>query len=135
MKKFLLFLFAMCLLTSCDFTADPMVIGTSEIELNDDGQYVCRLTSKATYVVDSLLTLKDGHKEFIDPIEGKDVTIFTYNQADKIYFYRGHASAEEIKTVWYQGFSGNGTLNFTLIFICVIILYGIASYKYHQSKD
>lgn len=136
MKNLLLFMFAMLslTLTSCDWYADPIVLGTSEIERDEHGKYVCRVSSQATYVVDSLLTSKDGKKMYEVPVEGKDVTAFTFDEHDKIYFYRGFASSEEIKKTYFSGHSGSASINFTLIFIGVIILYGIATHMYVKAS-
>ncbi len=129
MKKMLLLLVVVFSLTSCDWYADPVVLGQSEIEVDTQGQYICSVDSKVTYVVDSVLTLKDGVKQFEKPLEGETVTVFSFDAADKVFFYRGNASSSEIKKTYFKGDNGSASINFTIIFILVIILYAWATHN------
>ena len=133
MKKLVLFLFTAIALTSCDWTADPKIIGVSEIEADTNGRYICRLENEASYCIDSVLTIKNGTKLYETPIIGKDVTVFTFDSVDNIYFYRGIASSEEIKRVYFQGSKANGLINVMLILLIIFILYGLASHVYAKS--
>ena len=49
--------------------------------------------------IDSVLTKENGVKCYEEPILGEDVTAFTLDKNDEIYFYKGYVSSEEIKEV------------------------------------
>lgn len=125
-RKFFVFvLIAFTLsLTSCDWYSDPEIIGHSKIELANNGRFACEMEDLTVYYIDSLLTIKDGIKSYETPACGNDVTVFTFNKSNKFHFYKGIASSEQIKKVYFQGDTVSGTLNFIIIFIVVILLYG-----------
>lgn len=121
MKKFLILVITTIALVSCDFLKDPIVLGTSQISTNDDGKFVCHVSSQLHCNVDSLLTLQNGKRAFIEPVVNSDVTVFTFGTEDEIYFYQGVATADDIKKVYFQGDTSNATINM-FIFSCVLII-------------
>ncbi|MBE6451129.1 MAG: hypothetical protein E7016_04110 [Alphaproteobacteria bacterium] len=121
MKKFLILIVTAIALVSCDFLKDPIVLGYSKVELTDNGKFICRADSQLNCFVDSLLTLQEGKKSYIAPVVGENVTVFTFDVNDKIYFYQGVATSEDIKSVYFQGDTANRMINFVLILICIII--------------
>ena len=121
------------LLTSCDWNADPVILGYSEVKQVDDGRFVCSVDDRAVYFVDSLLTIKDGVKSYEKPVIGNEVTVFAFDLTGRVHFYKGNVSADEVKRVYFQGDGGSATINFTLIFFAIIVLYGCASHVYAKS--
>ena len=101
MKKFLILFFAAITLTACDWNDDPQILGYSEIKQSEDGEYICQVNNFYCYI-DSVLTKENGIKCYEEPILGEDVTAFTLDKNDEIYFYKGHVSSEEIKEVYFQ---------------------------------
>ena len=135
-KFFILFLTVFSvMLTSCDWHADPKIVGYSTMQLNNDGRFVCSVDDNSLYYIDSVLTIKDGIKLYEAPTCGNDVTVFTFNIEDGVRFYKGHVSSEEVKRVYFQGDSSSATLNFTLFFMVVVILYGWASCNYRRTRN
>ena len=61
----LLFAFFALLFTSCDWYADPQIIGHSTVGVDENERFVCMVDNASIYYVDSLLTFKDG-REFMN---------------------------------------------------------------------
>lgn len=128
MKKFLILFFAAITITACDWNDDPQILGYSEIEIDQDGKYACQVNNFYCYI-DSVLTEKDGAKCYEEPILGKDVTVFTLDINDGVYFYRGLASTQEIKEVYFQDDDSNLRKNGMLVFLGIFLFFCYFFYR------
>ena len=139
MKRKILIVFVAiftAMLTSCDWYADPQIVGLSKIELNNEGTFVCCVNNQSSYKVDSVLTIKKGLKTYEKPTVGSEITIFTFTgKNDNTYFYKGHASPKEIKKTYFQGHTGSSSIKFSIFFIGVMSFYGWANYSYGKEKQ
>ncbi len=133
MKRFyLLLVVALLLFSSCDWRRDPQIVGYTPIELNEKNEFVCFIEDVAI-PVDSILLANETEKIYDRPYIGQYVTCFTIG--NHTGFYEGIANADEIKKVYFIGDTVSSSINFFIVFMVVILLYGYATTCKEKDED
>lgn len=130
----LLFAFFALLFTSCDWYADPQIIGYSTVGVDENERFVCLVDNASIYYVDSLLTFKDGARIYEQPISGDKITVFIFDGDKNVHFYKGHASSEEVKDTFFYGDNGSAGINIFLTMSALLCMYGYSSYQLGKQR-
>lgn len=130
----LLFAFFALLFTSCDWNADPQIIGHSTVGVDESERFVCMVDNASIYYVDSLLTFKDGARIYEQPISGDKITVFLFDGDKNVHFYKGHASSEEVKDTFFYGDNGSAGINIFLFMSALLCMYGYSSYQLGEQR-
>lgn len=130
----LLFAFFALLFTSCDWYADPQIIGHSTVDVDENERFVCMVDNASIYYVDSLLTFKDGARIYEQPVSGDKITVFIFDGDKNVRFYKGHASSEEVKDTFFHGDNGSAGINIFLIMSALLFMYGYFSYQLSEQR-
>ena len=132
MKHYFFILLLLVTFSGCDWYADPYVIGSGQIQFDEQQGYIC-IMEKSTTIVDSVLCNNTQTRLFTSPQTNQTVTSFMLG--GKQYFFDGIATSKEIKKSFFAGleFVGN-TLNFGLLMFMALGLYGYASWCARKEK-
>ena len=120
------------LFSSCDWRRDPIVLGHGCVEINEDNKFVCSISGDLL-PIDSVLFTDGIEKIYTAPHAAQKVTYFSIGKNK--YFYDGIADAEEIKDVYFIDDNLNGDLNFCLLMVILIFIYGYTSCTENDEKN
>ena len=134
MKKFVLFLLIATLgvaLTSCSWfdsaPVNPKIIGIGNLEYDSKSGLLFAVIDSTQYTVAKVTIPDHNVRSFsvtqdIQPVDGMQVTVFTYSLESGIQAVAGNQSVEEIEELYHRNYTfGVAFLILILIWICMLV--------------
>jgi len=122
----------MLMCVSCITAPDTSIMGVGEVELDDNGNFVCQVGSQKLFYVDSVLVVKDG--TYTIPVVGNKVTVYTVENGEDFRFAQGDISQnflDEYYAGGYNFFIDNAVVFFAFLILC----YGFLSLSIAKDKE